>query len=50
MEISAGHVFAGEVWAEQPQGRICFGIMHAMCLPLRLGPERGVIDLCGLPW
>lgn len=43
-------VFRGEVWTEQPQGRICFDIMKALCLPLRIAPERGVIDLCGLPW
>ena len=43
-------IFGGEVWTEQPQGRIRFDMMHALCLPLRTAPERGVIDLCGLPW
>jgi aminoglycoside 2'-N-acetyltransferase I len=44
------HIFAGEVYCEQPKGRIRFDIMHAMILPLRLSPTGRVIDLCGLPW
>jgi hypothetical protein len=44
------HVFDGEVWTEQPGGRVRFDMMHALCLPLRDAPVRGVIDLCGLPW
>ncbi|MGD0190426.1 MAG: GNAT family N-acetyltransferase [Rhizomicrobium sp.] len=43
-------VFDGDVWTEQPEGRVRFDLMHALCLSLRLAPERGVIDLCGLPW
>ena len=43
-------IFDGEVWTEQPQGRIRFDMMHALSLPLRIAAERGVIDLCGLPW
>ena len=43
-------IFGGDVWTVQPQGRICFDMMHAMCLPLRIAPEHGLIDLCGLPW
>jgi aminoglycoside 2'-N-acetyltransferase I len=41
--------FAGTVFCEQPKGRICFDLMHTMTLPLRAAPEKGVIDLCGLP-
>jgi GNAT superfamily N-acetyltransferase len=44
------HVFDGGVWTEQPQGRVRFDMMHALCLPLRIAPQRGIIDLCGLPW
>jgi aminoglycoside 2'-N-acetyltransferase I len=43
-------VFDGDVWTEQPTGRVRFDMMHAMILPLRSAPERGTIDLCGLPW
>jgi aminoglycoside 2'-N-acetyltransferase I len=43
-------IFDGEVWTEQPQGRIRFDMMHALSLPIRFAPQRGVIDLCGLPW
>jgi hypothetical protein len=43
-------VFDGDVWTEQPEGRVRFDMMRALCLPLRVAPERGVIDLCGLPW
>ncbi len=42
--------FDGEVFCRQPQGRICFDLMHTMLLPRRGAPEGGVIDLCGLPW
>jgi hypothetical protein len=42
--------FAGDVFCEQPQGRICFNLMAAMILPVRSTAETGVIDLCGLPW
>ena len=43
-------IFEGEVWMEQQQGRVRFDMMQALCLPLRIAPKRGVIDLCGLPW
>jgi aminoglycoside 2'-N-acetyltransferase I len=42
--------FNGEVWAEQPEGRVRFDIMRALCLPVLMAPKLGVIDLCGLPW
>jgi predicted acetyltransferase len=42
--------FAGEVFCEQPQGRIRFDLMTAMILHVRSTAESGVIDLCGLPW
>ena len=40
----------GDVYCEQPSGRVKFDMMHAMVLPLRCAPRSGVIDLCGLPW
>ena len=43
-------VFEGDVWCEQPAGRTRFDLMRTLCLPLRLAPRAGVIDLCGLPW
>lgn len=43
-------MFAGHVFCEQPQGRMRFGLMAALVLPIASTPMRGVIDLCGLPW
>jgi hypothetical protein len=42
--------YSGEVYCEQPTGRMRFDLMHTMVLPLRLAPAGRVIDLCGLPW
>ncbi|HEY8337529.1 MAG TPA: GNAT family N-acetyltransferase [Tardiphaga sp.] len=42
--------FAGEVWAEQPGGRIRFDAMIPMVFYLKRAPHEGEIDLCGLPW
>jgi predicted acetyltransferase len=44
------NIFNGEVWTEQPEGRVRFDMMRTLCLPVRTNPTRGVIDLCGLPW
>jgi len=43
-------VFDGDVFCEQPSGRIKFDMMHAMVLPLRSVPRSRAVDLCGLPW
>jgi hypothetical protein len=42
--------FIGEVYCDQPSGRVRFDMMHTMVLPLALAPEGRAIDLCGLPW
>jgi aminoglycoside 2'-N-acetyltransferase I len=42
--------FEGEVFVEQPHGRVRFDVMPAFVLDLRLQPRSGVIDLCGPPW
>ena len=42
--------FDGEVFVEQPHGRVRFDVMAAFVLDLRLRPRSGVIDLRGLPW
>jgi predicted acetyltransferase len=43
--------FAGEIYAEQPSGRIRFEAMAPFVFDLkRSAPLRGTIDLCGLPW
>lgn len=44
------HLFPGEIWAEQPSGRIRFDVMTPYVFDLKLAPRQGVIDLCGLPW
>jgi aminoglycoside 2'-N-acetyltransferase I len=43
--------FDGEIYAEQPEGRVRFEAMAPYVHDLkRAAPPRGVIDLCGLPW
>ena len=42
--------FAGQVFVEQPQGRIRFDVTDPMVLDLELAPRTGVLDLKGLPW
>ena len=44
------HRFEGDVFVEQPHGRVQFEVMAAFVLDLRLQPRTGVIDLRGLPW
>jgi GNAT superfamily N-acetyltransferase len=43
-------LFSGDVFCEQPAGRIKFDMMRPMVLPVRSSPQSGMIDLCGLPW
>jgi aminoglycoside 2'-N-acetyltransferase I len=42
--------FEGEIYAEQPQGRIRFDAVGAYAYQLKGPPRQGTIDLCGLPW
>jgi aminoglycoside 2'-N-acetyltransferase I len=42
--------FDGELFCEQPQGRVRFDVMTPFVFDLRLAPQGGAIDLCGLPW
>src|SRR5665213_437813 len=43
--------FDGEIWAEQPEGRVRFEAIAPYVHDLkRAAPPRGTIDLCGLPW
>jgi aminoglycoside 2'-N-acetyltransferase I len=44
------HQFTGDVFAEQPQGRIRFEAMTPFVYDLKLAPRDGMIDLRGLPW
>jgi predicted acetyltransferase len=44
------HPFEGEVWAEQPEGRVRFEAMSPFIFHIKRSPRTGVIDLCGLPW
>jgi len=44
------HRFQGEVYAEQPQGRVRFEAMAPFVFDFTRKPRDGVIDLCGLPW
>ena len=47
---AAGIRFKGEVYAEQPQGRVRFEAMAPFVFDFTRKPRDGVIDLCGLPW
>ena len=42
--------FAGEVFAEQPTGRVRFDVMTPLVFYLKRAPHEGEINLCGLPW
>ncbi len=42
--------FEGEIYAEQPQGRVRFDAIAPYVYDLRRAPRQGTIDLCGLPW
>jgi aminoglycoside 2'-N-acetyltransferase I len=44
------HPFTGEVYCEQPQGRIRFDLMSPFVFDIRRAPRDGVIDLKGLPF
>ena len=44
------HPFKGEIWAEQPGGRIRFEVTAPFVFDFTRAPREGVIDLCGLPW
>src|SRR5437016_3309065 len=44
------HPFAGEIYAEQPEGRIRFEAMAPLVFDISRAPRDGTIDLCGLPW
>jgi len=44
------HPFKGEIWAEQPAGRVRFDAMAPFVFDFTRKPRDGVIDLCGLPW
>lgn len=44
------HEFAGEVYVEQPSGRMRFDAMTPFVYDLTLAPHSGTIDLRGLPW
>lgn len=42
--------FEGEIYAEQPKGRVRFEAIAPYLYGLKRAPLKGVIDLCGLPW
>ena len=42
--------FDGEIFVEQPEGRVRFDAMAPYVYGIKRAPLRGVIDLCGLPW
>ena len=44
------HAFEGEVYCEQPDGRIRFEAMAPFVFDIRRAPRQGVMDLKGLPW
>jgi len=42
--------FDGEIYAEQPGGRIRFEAIAPYVFDLKRAVRKGAIDLCGLPW
>jgi len=42
--------FEGDVYAEQPGGRVRFEVTAPYVYSLKRAPLKGTIDLCGLPW
>jgi len=44
------HDFEGEVFVEQPAGRVRFDVMKPMVFDLVLKPRNGTLELNGLPW
>jgi aminoglycoside 2'-N-acetyltransferase I len=44
------HAFDGELYCEQPSGRIKFELMAPFVFDIKPAPRKGVIDLKGLPW
>lgn len=44
------HPFAGDVFVEQPRGRLRFDVAEPHVFDLAIAPRAGVLDLCGLPW
>jgi aminoglycoside 2'-N-acetyltransferase I len=42
--------FDGEIYADQPQGRIRFDAIAPYVYDIGRAPRQGIIDLCGLPW
>ena len=44
------HPFTGEIYAEQPGGKVRFEAMAPLIFDFVRAPKQGVIDLCGLPW
>src|ERR1700677_1506382 len=42
--------FDGEIYADQPEGRVGFTALAPYVYGLKRAPLKGVIDLCGLPW
>jgi len=44
------HRFEGEVYAEQPEGRVRFEVTSPFIFHIKRSPRQGVLDLCGLPW
>ena len=44
------HPFKGEVYAEQPGGKIRYEAMAPYVFDFTRKPRDGIIDLCGLPW
>ena len=42
--------FDGEIYCNQPEGRIRFQATAPYVYKLKRAPLGGMIDLCGLPW
>jgi len=50
MSAAAGCRSNGEIYCDQPEGRIRFQATAPYVYKLKRAPLGGVIDLCGQPW
>ena len=49
-EARGWHRFEGEIYVEQPEGRIRFEAMTPFVFDFKRAPRRGTLDLRGPPW
>jgi hypothetical protein len=49
-EARKWRAFTGDIYCEQPEGRVRFTQLAPYVFDIVRAPTLGTIDLCGLPW